>query len=99
MECVQEDRSNPLPCTDADKRDWPNGQAPQPTTPTPETTQKPATTDDQGESDEDLEAAIMGKKKPEIDAGATAAPPAEDSEDELMRKIMGGSGGADASVP
>ena len=29
MECVQEDRTNPMPCTDEDKKLWPNGQAPE----------------------------------------------------------------------
>jgi hypothetical protein len=27
MECVQEDRSNPLPCSEADKKAYPGGQA------------------------------------------------------------------------
>ena len=26
MECVQEDRSHPMPCTDADKKAYPGGQ-------------------------------------------------------------------------
>jgi C4-dicarboxylate transporter DctM subunit len=98
MECVQEDRSNPLPCTDADKKAWPNGQAPESTTPVPQEQQKAPEADagEQGESEEDLEALIMGKKKPEEDAGsaeAGAAPSptgtADESEDDLMRKIMG----------
>ena len=28
MECVQEDRSNPQPCTPEERAKWPNGQAP-----------------------------------------------------------------------
>ncbi len=29
MECVQEDRTNPMPCSDEDKKLWPNGQPPE----------------------------------------------------------------------
>src|SRR5580658_3582923 len=74
MECVQEDRTNPLPCTDEDKKLWPNGQAPE----AAETEEKKpaakvveAAKPDAGEgeeSDQDLEALIMGGGKK--DAGA-----------------------------
>jgi C4-dicarboxylate transporter DctM subunit len=99
MECVQEDHSNPLPCTDADKKAWPNGQAPAVVTPTVE--EKPTTpaagadAGETGESDEDLEALIMGKKKPEgadagVAPGTPSTPTTEPTDEELERMIMGG---------
>ena len=68
MECVQEDRTNPQPCTDEDKKAWPNGQAPEAANPEPETQKAvvAAVAADAGEgeeSDQDLEAMIMGGGK------------------------------------
>ncbi|HEY2513126.1 MAG TPA: TRAP transporter large permease, partial [Polyangiaceae bacterium] len=62
MECVQEDRTNPLPCTEADKKAWPNGQAPEPVNPEPQKPVAPVATaaGEDGESEADLEALIMG---------------------------------------
>src|SRR5580658_6910486 len=72
MECVQEDRTNPMPCTDPDKKAWPNGQAPdsaEANLPIPALTGSaaaPAAPPDAGapdlndESEQDLEALIMG---------------------------------------
>jgi C4-dicarboxylate transporter DctM subunit len=97
MECVQEDRSNPLPCTDADKKKWPNGQAPMAATPAVDA-QKPAE-EDSGTSaeDDDIFAKMMGG-----DSAAKAAAEvgiAEESDEDLLRKMGVGSGdggGADA---
>src|SRR5262249_7004079 len=36
LECVQHARLNPLPCSEEDKKRWPNGQAPVTATPTQE---------------------------------------------------------------
>jgi tripartite ATP-independent transporter DctM subunit len=75
MECVQEDRTNPLPCSDADKKAWPNGQAPEePETAAPDqgagagtpAPAKAAAADagaggtEDNENEQDLEALIMG---------------------------------------
>jgi tripartite ATP-independent transporter DctM subunit len=100
MECVQEDRSNPLPCTDADKKAWPNGQMPEP--PQPAVTGKatdsaapPASEDD------DILAKMMGGGGAKKDAGAApAATGGVESDDDLMKKMMGaGAPAADAGKP
>jgi C4-dicarboxylate transporter, DctM subunit len=117
MECVQEDRSNPLPCTPEDRKAYPNGQAPE--APTPVANKPPAaeadagpTSEDDdilkamlgtgsdaskadqgagGESEDDLLAKMLGAGK---DAGAPAAkpaaPPALDTEDEILKQMMMG---------
>src|SRR6185437_1693608 len=71
MECVQEDRTNPLPCSEEDKKAWPNGQPPEEPETAPEQPMgggnpQAAVTTDAGapdldnESEQDLEALIMG---------------------------------------
>ena len=91
MECVQEDRSNPLPCTAEDRKKWPNGQVPEPVVPA--ASAKPAASGTPPSSDDDdIMAAMMGGKK---DGGAKAAPAADagsgaESDDEIMRQMMGG---------
>jgi tripartite ATP-independent transporter DctM subunit len=77
MECVQEDRNNPLPCSEEDKKKWGSGQdiAPQsaddPTTPDPAASGEPPVADgddagaDDGEDDDLLEQMMGG------DGGAT----------------------------
>jgi hypothetical protein len=101
MECVQEDRTNPLPCTDEDKKAWPNGQAPESASTAADQAAQAAAAAakaDAGagegeESDQDLEALIMGGGKK--DAGAAKPAPTatgndEPSEEDLEKLIMGG---------
>ncbi len=92
LECVQQDRSNPLPCSDEDKKRFPGGQLAAVT----ETT-APVAQADAGASDEDddLAALIGGGGK---DAGA-AKPTSGigESEDDLAALI--GGGGKDAGAP
>jgi hypothetical protein len=95
MECVQEDRTNPLPCTDEDRKLWPNGQAPEAANPTPDQPAVAAAKADAGEgeeSEEDLAALIMGGGKKDAGAKAAPAPAAteEPSEEDLEKLIMGG---------
>jgi C4-dicarboxylate transporter, DctM subunit len=92
LECVQEDRSNPLPCTDEDKAKWPHGEAPAVATPTKDEA-KPAAGADA--DDEALLKQMMGGAAPAKDAGAA---PAADSDEELLKKMMG-AGSKDAGVP
>ena len=84
MECVQEDRSNPLPCTATDKIAWPNGQAPNVATP-PNTIKKP---EGAGTEEDDLLLQMMGGGG---DAGAKAATEAGSAEDDddLLEKMLG----------
>jgi C4-dicarboxylate transporter DctM subunit len=105
MECVQEDRSNPLPCTAEDKKAYPGGQAPAAVVPA---ANKPPTAEaDAGptsEDDEILKAMLGGGG----DAGK-AGEGGEDSganetEDEILAKMMGtgkdsGAGDAGAKAP
>jgi hypothetical protein len=104
LECVQEDRTNPMPCTDADKKAWPNGQAPEsPDTananPNANANANPSANADAGageESEEDLAAAIFGGAKDggaaKVDAGSTAEPTDEELNDEIFGKKAGKSG-------
>jgi tripartite ATP-independent transporter DctM subunit len=89
LECVQHDNSNPLPCSEADKKKYPNGRMPEPADVKVEA--------DAGAdlSEEDrLDALIAGGS----DAGAAPKPSASgQSEDELDDLIMGK--GKDAAAP
>jgi tripartite ATP-independent transporter DctM subunit len=88
MQCVQEDRSNPVPCTDEDRARWgadgrrnPYAAAAGPTAP-------PAAT--AGSDSDDLMKQMMGG----AGGGGAATKPAGD-DDDLMKQMMGaGSGGA-----
>jgi C4-dicarboxylate transporter DctM subunit len=97
LECVQEDRSNPQPCTPEDKLKWPHGEVPAVVVPTKDTP-KPAAS---GDSDDDaLLKQMMGGAAPPAKP-ADAAPPADD-DDALLQKMMGGGpkdAGAAAAPP
>lgn len=96
LECVQLDRNNPKPCSDADRQAFPNGQMPETTAPEPGKSE--AEVAGIGE-EEDLEALINGGSESSADAAAPA--PGMESEEELMAAISGAGaasdGGADAS--
>lgn len=86
LECVQQDRANPLPCTEEDKKAYPNGQLPPKEEVKPTT---PVVKADAGADDEDdLAALIAGGGAKAADAGAK---PADDSEDDLAA-LIGGAG-------
>jgi C4-dicarboxylate transporter DctM subunit len=87
LECVQEDRSNPQPCTPADKVKWPHGEVPAAVA-APTEAAKPASS---GDADDDaLLRQMMGGAGSAKPAGS--APPPEDDDDALLRKMMGTSG-------
>lgn len=95
LECVQKDRSNPLPCSEEDKLKYPNGQMPEPATAAP--VDDGSTTGATGDDDEDLDALIRGGAKA---GGAAATKPGEESDEELDALIRGGgAGAADAGEP
>jgi tripartite ATP-independent transporter DctM subunit len=88
MECVQADPSNPLPCTEEDKKRWPNGQAASPAVAAPESKEEIAAP---GE-DEDLLKMMEGKSSGRDAAALTEEHPAaasEESEADLLKKMMG----------
>lgn len=92
LECVQNDPSNPQPCSPEDKKKYPNGQLPQPT-PTATAEIRPAPDAGAGD-DDDLSALIKGGAG---DGGAKAdagGPKGNESEDDLMNLIKGGGGAA-----
>lgn len=94
LECVQQDRSNPLPCSEEDKKAYPNGQLPQPT----QEVAKPVAKADAGADDEDDLAALIAGGSKSADAGA-AKPSGDESEDDLAALIAGGSKDAGAAKP
>ena len=90
LECVQLDRNNPKPCSDADKAKYPNGQMPEVTTPDEaagEPTAEPGSDDE-----DDLDAIIRGGAAPE----AGASPSGAESEDDLLNAIKGAGDAPDA---
>ncbi|WXB20302.1 TRAP transporter large permease [Pendulispora albinea] len=102
LECVQEDRTNPLPCTEEERRKWPGGQVAAPVATTPEA-QAPAPTAEAGEDAEDAELLrqMMGGGGDGGSGAAPAAPPSsaegagsgEINEEELLRQMQGGTDG------
>ena len=87
LECVQADPSNPLPCSDEDKKKFPKGQMPAPATTALVVEDAGAPTSE----DDDLEALIKGKE-----AGAPRPAPSgaagQESDDELEALIKGNKG-------
>ncbi len=77
LECVQQDHLNPLPCTEADKKAFPNGQMPV------VEEVKPEVKDSPGDDDDELMKKMMGGDAKKEAAGG-------DDDDELMKKMMGG---------
>ena len=84
LECVQADPSNPLPCSEADKKKYPKGQM-------PETAATAAPVIDAGAptttEDEDLEALIKGG---EAGAPKMKPVPGQESDEDLEALIKGG---------
>jgi C4-dicarboxylate transporter, DctM subunit len=94
LECVQEDRSNPIPCTEADRarwgRDGTQGAAAPAEAPPPPSQPAAADAADAGAGSDmdDLFKEMMGG----ADAGTAAAKPSGGSDEELFREMMGGAG-------
>jgi C4-dicarboxylate transporter, DctM subunit len=94
MECVQEDRSNPLPCTPEDKKKYVGGQASAPSTPSVDVHPVSAPEAVPSTDEDDLLAKMLGAGR---DAGLTdAAAEAEsgaasggalDTEEEILRQM------------
>jgi hypothetical protein len=89
LECVQFDNSNPLPCSEADRKRYPNGRMPE--------AAEVARPRDAGAppSEEDAKDALIAGKGDA--ASAAPGPLAAPSDDELDDLIMGK--GKDAAVP
>jgi hypothetical protein len=97
LQCVQEDRANPMPCTPEDKAKWgedgskdPYGvMAAAPTEPDP----AQAAPDAGSDEDDDLLREMMG------DAGAPKPDAAVDEDDELLKQMMGTGDAGAGSAP
>lgn len=86
LECVQLDRNNPKPCSDADKAAYPNGQMPESTSPDAPPNAGGAPDAPPPSDDDDLDAIIRGKVAAP-DAGAKSL--GAESEDDLLNAIKG----------
>jgi len=102
LECVQEDRTNPLPCSDEDKKKWPGGQLAD-TEAKP--TEKPAVKEGEGEGDaEDQELLKLMQgggeagAKPVTPGGESGESGGDFSEEELLKQMQGGKAAADAGA-
>ncbi len=93
LECIQEDRLNPLPCTPADRAKYPGGKLPEAEQPPEEETPQPATDE---ATDEDLMKQMMGGGSDD-DGGGAAAPSGGSSDDDLLKEMMGGGAVEDAA--
>jgi hypothetical protein len=89
LECVQEDRTNPLPCTPEDKAKWPGGQLPAATGTTP----VPGEEEDAGTTSEEDELL----KQMQAGGGGGGANPETATEDDLLKQ-MAGAGSRDAGA-
>jgi C4-dicarboxylate transporter DctM subunit len=99
MECVQEDRNNPLPCTEEDKRKWGSGQdisggEPENTTPEPAASGEEPAEDDAGIDDEDDD--LLNEMMGDSDGGAKKddeekkdTPESSDTDDDLLKDMLG----------
>ncbi|HVY46721.1 MAG TPA: TRAP transporter large permease [Minicystis sp.] len=98
LQCVQEDRSNPVPCTDADKKRWgPDGTL-NPYAPPPAPNQPAAAATAEPETDrqmnDDLFKQMMGDAPAGSPSGSASAAPAappksdKDMNDELFKEMM-----------
>lgn len=101
LECVQEDRSNPLPCTEEEKKKHEERMAPKKI----EVKEQPKDDDDDlfkkmaggggadtapKDDDDDLFKKMAGGSS--SDAGASPSPSKEESEDDLFKRMVGGGG-------
>ncbi|MEO8876784.1 MAG: TRAP transporter large permease [Polyangiaceae bacterium] len=92
MECVQEDTTNPQPCTEADKKAWPKGQAPEDTT-TPVVDEVV----DAGAEPDDSDDALLKMMAGGDSGAATPDNGGAQSDDDLL-KAMEGTGAKDAGA-
>jgi hypothetical protein len=83
---VQLDRNNPKPCTEADKKAYPNGQMPEAAASAAPVDAGAPVKEPGSEGEEDLDALIRGDK-PIPEAGAPA--PGTESEDDILAAIKG----------
>ena len=96
LECVQDDPNNPMPCTEEERKKYPNGQAGP-----VETAQVPVEAPDAGAagdgSAEDLLNQMLGAGVE--DAGARAAPAEAGGADDLFNQMMNAGKDAGAAAP
>jgi tripartite ATP-independent transporter DctM subunit len=86
LECVQNDPSNPLPCSEEDKKKYPKGQLP--VVEQPKVVAKPAA--DAGDDDDLLNMILGGAKEGGAPDGG--GPTGNESDEDLLNMIKGGGG-------
>lgn len=87
MECVQEDRNNPLPCSEEDKKKWgESGEGV--TTPEPGAADVPAGQPEESVTDDDLEAMFGDDEPAPAASGAPSAAPSPGSVDDEIEKMF-----------
>ncbi|MDB4993715.1 MAG: TRAP-type C4-dicarboxylate transport system, large permease component [Myxococcaceae bacterium] len=91
LECVQEDRSNPQPCTPEEKKLFPNGQSPVPVDDTANKPVVPAEDSGTTSEDDELLKAMQGGGGGDAGGGGTGT-----EEEELLKAMQGG--GKDAGA-
>jgi len=89
LECVQEDHTNPLPCTAEEAALYSGSSSTRPTEPSSDETGKAAVEGSTETVDDDLFRQMMGGEP----AGATKAP---SSDEDLFREMMGDKAGGSA---
>jgi tripartite ATP-independent transporter DctM subunit len=82
MECVQEDTTNPQPCSDADKKRWPKGQEPDVAT-------LPLVPDvvDAGAAPDDSDDALLKMMAGDDSGSAAPANSGAESDDDLLKQM------------
>ena len=89
MQCVQEDRSNPVPCTDEDKAKFGKNGTKNPYLPPAPAVAAPSATP--GSDADDLFKQMMGDTPSKKASPKSDADKAKQQDDDLMREMMGGS--------
>lgn len=92
LECVQEDRNNPLPCTPAEKKKWGHGRTQAATQPAPSSSAGSAGAAGEGSTDQNLLKQMMG-------AGGAAGSSDGTDNDLLQQMLNTGGATGDAGKP
>ncbi len=88
LECIQEDRLNPLPCTPEDQARYPGGKLPEAEKPPETNAPPPVASGEAATDDDDLMKQMMGGGAP-ADAGVKPAEGKVQSDEDLLKEMMG----------
>jgi C4-dicarboxylate transporter, DctM subunit len=88
LECIQEDRLNPLPCTEADRQAFPNGKMPESVQTAEIPKAVPTAGGSAGSPDDDLLKDLLGDSKKDAGSSADSASKPQ-SDDDLLKDLLG----------